>query len=81
VGGRAGPQAGIYRVRLGLGKIEGRDRERYRDIEIKRHRDRADNKNPEQSQVAQLVFHKLFYIFHTFSNTFITITVTLGILN
>ncbi len=52
MGGQAGQQAGIFKVRLGLGEIEGRD------IEIKGHRDRADNKNPEQSRVAQLVFHK-----------------------
>jgi hypothetical protein len=26
-----------------------RETERWRDIETKRHRDRADNKNPEQS--------------------------------
>ncbi len=32
-------------------------RERY--IETKRHRDRADNKNPEQSRVAQLVSDKI----------------------
>jgi hypothetical protein len=43
VGGQAGQQAGIFKVRLGLGEIEGR----Y--IEIKGHRDRADNKNPEQT--------------------------------
>ncbi len=43
VGGQAGQQAGIFKVRLGLGEIEGRD------IEIKGHRDRADNKNPEQT--------------------------------
>jgi hypothetical protein len=37
--------------------MEGRDRdtEGWRDIETKEHRDGADNKNPEQSRVAQLV--------------------------
>jgi hypothetical protein len=38
-------------VRIGLGEIVGRDK--YR--EIYKQRDRAENKNPEQSQVAQLV--------------------------
>ena len=33
-------------------KIEGRD------IETEKHRDRADNKNPKQSWVAQLVINK-----------------------
>ncbi len=43
-----------------MGEIErrGRNTERKRDIEIKRHRDGADNKNPEQSRVAQLVVYK-----------------------
>jgi hypothetical protein len=52
---------------LGLGEIEGRDREieRQRDIETKRHRDRADNKNLEQSRVAQLVLDTLDH-FYTF---------------
>ncbi len=49
----AGLQAGIFKVRLGLGETEI---ERYREIET--HRDRADNKNPEQSRVAQLVENK-----------------------
>jgi hypothetical protein len=42
-------------------EIEGRDwdTERYRDIEAKRHRDRADSKNPEQSWVAQLVQNRM----------------------
>ncbi len=50
----AGQQAGIFKVKLGLGEIEWRYREieRYRN---RRHRDRADNKNPEQSWVSQLV--------------------------
>ena len=50
---------GIFKVRLGLGEIEGRDRdtERKRDIETKRLRDRADNKNHKQSRVAQLVYN------------------------
>jgi hypothetical protein len=36
----AGQQVGIYKVKLGLGEIEGRDRdtERYRDTETKRQR-------------------------------------------
>ncbi len=29
-----------------------------RDIETKKHRDRADNKNPEQCQDAPVVFYK-----------------------
>jgi hypothetical protein len=47
--GRLGQLASIFKVRLGLGEIEGRDRE------TERQRNRADNKNPEQSWVAQLV--------------------------
>jgi hypothetical protein len=38
VGGQAGQQVGLFKVRLGLGEIEGRDRgerQRYRDIETK----------------------------------------------
>jgi hypothetical protein len=40
-----------------MGDIEGSDREtkRQRNKETERQRDRADNKNPEQSRVAQLV--------------------------
>ncbi len=34
--------------------LRDRDTERQRDIETKRHKDRAENKNPEQSWVAQL---------------------------
>ncbi len=36
-----GQQAGRFKVKLGLGKLEGRDRdtERYRDTETKRQRD------------------------------------------
>ncbi len=49
-----GKQAGIFKVRLCLGEIEMK-RDRERDIETKRHRDRGDNKNPEQSRGAQLV--------------------------
>jgi hypothetical protein len=48
-GGWAGQQAVIFKVRLGLGYIEGKYRETIR------HRERADNKNLEQSRVAQLV--------------------------
>ena len=55
MGGQAGQQAPIFKVRIGLGEIEGRD------IEIKGRRDRADNKNPEQSRVAQLVLNNLRY--------------------
>ncbi len=46
--GWGGQQAGIFKVRLGLGEIEGRDWDtvRKRDIETKRHRDRVANKNP-----------------------------------
>ena len=32
--------------------------QRYREIETERHKDKADNKNPEQSREAQLVFYK-----------------------
>jgi hypothetical protein len=44
-------------------KIKGRDREidwrnRKRDIETEKRRDRADNKNPQQSWIAQLVKYK-----------------------
>jgi hypothetical protein len=35
------------------------ERQIERDIATKRHRERADNKNPEQSWVAQLVFDDL----------------------
>ncbi len=42
-GWQAGQQAGLFKVMLGLGVIEGRDRnteiQRYRDTEIKRYRD------------------------------------------
>ncbi len=51
-GGCAGQQAVIFKVRIGLGGIEGSYRE------TKKHRDRADNKNPRQSRVAQLVSYK-----------------------
>ncbi len=66
-GGRAGQQAVILRVSLcsvwerQRGKTERKrqrektERKRQRDLETKRHRDRADNKNSEQSRVAQLV--------------------------
>ena len=47
-----GRRAGILKVRSGLGETE-----RQRDRETKRDRDRADNKNPEQSLVAQLVLN------------------------
>jgi hypothetical protein len=42
VGGRAGQQASIFKVRLGLGEKEWRDREkeRQRDRETERQRDR-----------------------------------------
>ena len=46
-GRRAGQQASILKVRLGLGEIDRGERQRYRDIETKRHRDRTDNKNPK----------------------------------
>jgi hypothetical protein len=46
---------------LGLGEIE-----KHRGIEAKRHRDRADNKNPEQSWVAQLVYDKKESFFQGF---------------
>jgi hypothetical protein len=51
---RAGHKTGRFKVMLGLGEIEGRGRNR----EIKIQRDRADNKNPEPCQVAQLVSDK-----------------------
>jgi hypothetical protein len=88
VGERVSP-ASIFKVRLGLGEIQGRYREterqrdreterqrdretetqrdreterqrdreteRQRDRETERQRDRADNKNSQQSRVAQLV--------------------------
>jgi hypothetical protein len=39
-------------------EIEGRDREiEGREIETEKQRDRADNKNPKQSWVAQLVYY------------------------
>jgi hypothetical protein len=56
-GGPVGQQAGY--LRLALEEIESRDRDR--DIETRethKLRDRADNKNPEQSWVAQLVLNK-----------------------
>jgi len=57
----AGQQVGIFKVSSGLGEIEGRDRdtEIQRDREIERQRNKADNKNPQQSRVAQLVKDKL----------------------
>jgi uncharacterized protein YaiL (DUF2058 family) len=65
----AGQQVGIFKVSSGLGEIEGRDRdteiegrdrdtEIQRDREIERQRNKADNKNPQQSRVAQLVKDK-----------------------
>jgi hypothetical protein len=57
VGGQAGQQAGKGKVRFGRNRGE---RQRYREME--RQRDRADNKNPEQSLVAQLVFNPYFLI-------------------
>ncbi len=53
-GGCAGQQAVIFKVRIGLGGIEGSYRE------TNKHRDRADNKNPKQSRVAQLVSYKFY---------------------
>jgi hypothetical protein len=44
----AGRQTERFLVRLGLGEVERH-----------RHKVRADNKNPKQSQVAQLDFHKV----------------------
>jgi hypothetical protein len=44
-------------LRLGLGEIEGRDRE------TERHRDRPDIKDPEQSRVDQLVFYIIKVLF------------------
>jgi hypothetical protein len=49
--GWADQQAGIFKVRLGLVEIE---------TEIKRQRDRANNKKHEQSREAQLVINKLW---------------------
>ncbi len=40
-----------------MGQIEETDRGRDRDTEMKRHKDRADNKNPEQGWDAQLVYN------------------------
>ncbi len=36
VGRWLGRSAGLFKVRLGLGEIEGRDRERYREIQSDR---------------------------------------------
>ena len=59
----AGQQAGIFKVRLGLEDSNRGDRQRYREIqrdrETQKQRDRVNNKNPEQSQVAKLVINKL----------------------
>ncbi len=69
-GGRAGQQAVILKVRLcsvwerQRGEtVKKRQRgeseiKRQRDLETKRQRDRAENKNAEQSRVAQLVHNK-----------------------
>ncbi len=45
-----GQHTGIFKIRLGVGEIEGRDR----DTEIQK--DRADNKDPKKSLIAQLVY-------------------------
>jgi hypothetical protein len=42
-GGRAGQLAGIFKVRLGLGELEGRDR----DTEIQRNRETKKQKDIE----------------------------------
>ena len=52
-----GPKAGNFFS----GKIEGKGKRESeiegRDIETEKQRDRADNKNPKQSWVAQLVIN------------------------
>jgi hypothetical protein len=48
----AGQHTGIFKISLGVGEIEGRDR----DTEIQK--DRGDNKDPKKSLVAQLVPYK-----------------------
>jgi hypothetical protein len=55
VGGQVSTQSFL---RLGLGQIEGK----YRDMGTKRHRKGAENQNPEQSRVAQLVLHNKRFI-------------------
>jgi hypothetical protein len=57
-GGWVGQQAVIFKVwvRFERDRVE---RQRERDMATKRRRERADNKNPEQSWVAQLVFDDL----------------------
>jgi hypothetical protein len=58
--GWAGQQAGIFKVKLGLGEREIKSKtDKEREREIERNRNRADNKNPEQLPGRdQLVFNK-----------------------
>ncbi len=49
-----GQQAVIFKVWVRFER-DRMERQRERDIATKRRRERADNKNPEQSWVAQLV--------------------------
>jgi hypothetical protein len=43
-----------------------RETERKRDRETERQRETADNKNPGQSQVAQIVFNKIIFLVFRF---------------
>ncbi len=75
----AGQQAGIFEVRFERDREinwRGKDTKRQRYIGQKRQRDGADNKNPEQSRVAQLVsggqkvkFHEIEIHFFMRSNS------------
>jgi hypothetical protein len=60
-GGWPGRSAGRHiqgKVRFERDRYRDRDKEKWRDLETKRHRDRTDNKNPDQSWVTQLVNYK-----------------------
>ena len=78
-GGPVGQQAGY--LRLDLGERERWLRQRYR--ETYKQRDRADNKNPEQSWVAQLVIYNFSFsklaLYHSFLLTLINKSVVSGL--
>ncbi len=74
MGGAGGETEGRDRGERQRGETEGRDRgetQRSGDIETKRQRDRADNKNPKQSWVAQLVlYNPPMYAFNNYLQIF-----------
>ncbi len=62
-------------MREGGREIEGRELREEKETEIQRQSNRetkrADNKNPEQSQVAQLVFNIKVHVWENFGKTLV----------